>query len=102
MPKLTYQYRIYPYGDQVVQLESWLEACRRVYNAALEQRKLAHQHQEKVSYLDQQKELTQVRAEFPECRAVIRFCYKPFPFRGGVVDIEIAGKCSGHPKISRT
>jgi len=70
MPNLTYQYRLYPFGDQAETLERWIDRCRRIYNVALEQRKMARQAGRKVGYPEQQKELTELRAAFPEYREV--------------------------------
>jgi len=67
---LTFQYRLYPFGDQVEMLERWINSCRTLYNIALEQRKMVRQMGRKIGYLDQQKELTELRAVFPEYKAV--------------------------------
>ena len=66
MSSLTYQYRIYPFGEQAEVLERWLGACRRLYNAALEQRKLIHKMGGQIGYTEQQKQLTELRVAFPE------------------------------------
>ena len=70
MSSLTYQYRLYPFGDQAETLEYWLGSCRRLYNAALEQRKVIREMGGKIGYPKQQKELTELRAAFPEYDAV--------------------------------
>lgn len=70
MPSLTYQYRIYPFGDQAETPERWLVLCRKLYNAALEQRKMVRQMGGKIGYPEQQKELTDLRASFPEYEEV--------------------------------
>jgi putative transposase len=66
MPRLTYRYRLYPFGDQAEKLERWIELCRKLYNSALEQRKMVRQMGGKIGYPEQQKELTELRAAFPE------------------------------------
>jgi len=66
MARLTYQYRIYPFGEQAEVLERWLGACQRLYNAALEQRKLIRKMGGQMGHLEQKKQLTEVRAAFPE------------------------------------
>jgi putative transposase len=66
MASLTYQYRLYPFGDQTRTLERWIGACRRLYNVALEQRKSVRRMGLKIGYPGQQKELTEIRAAFPE------------------------------------
>lgn len=50
----TFKYRIYPTGKQIQAIEEMLETHRRIYNAALEQRKrMWEQSQESVTYSDQ-------------------------------------------------
>jgi putative transposase len=66
MPSLAYRYRIYPYGDQAKRLERWIDSCRKLYNIALEQRRAARIYGRKVGYPQQQRELTELRASFPE------------------------------------
>lgn len=70
MPNLTYEYRIYPFGDQAEVLERWIILCRKLYNVALEQRKLYRQSGRKIGYPEQQKELTELRAAYPEYNAI--------------------------------
>jgi putative transposase len=70
MPNLTFQYRVYPFCDQAEKLERWIDSCRRLYNVALEQRKMAWQMGHKIGYPEQQKELTELRAAFPEYEEV--------------------------------
>lgn len=70
MPSLTYQYRLYPYGEQAEMLERWIGLCRKLYNVALEQRKTVRQMGGKIGYPEQQKELTDLRASFPEYEEV--------------------------------
>jgi len=70
MSNLTFQYRLYPFGDQAETLERWIDSCRKLYNVALEQRKLARQTSRKIGYPEQQKELTDLRAAFPEYEEV--------------------------------
>lgn len=66
MPDLTFQYRLYPFGEQAETFERWIGSCRRLYNVALEQRRMARQMGRKIGYPEQQRELTEVRASFPE------------------------------------
>ena len=66
MSELTHQYRLYPFGEQAKVLECHIGLCRRLYNAALEQRKLIRQMGGKIGYPEQQRQLTEVRAAFPE------------------------------------
>ena len=62
----TYQYRIYPTTKQRQTLEENLEACRNMYNQALNQRKEAYETTGKgCTYLVQANQLTPFRQEFP-------------------------------------
>jgi len=62
----TYQYRIYPTTKQRLTFESNLEACRNLYNQALNQRKEAYETLRKgLTYLAQANQLTPFRQEFP-------------------------------------
>lgn len=70
MPDLVHQYRLYPFGEQAETLERWIGSCQRLYNVALEHRKMVRQMGGKIGYPEQQKELTEVRAEFPEYEEV--------------------------------
>lgn len=70
----TFKYRLNPTKLQAVKMLLWLEACRRLYNAALEQRIEAYRRRRmSLSYFDQCKELTQLRGEDEE--------YKNIPIR---------------------
>jgi putative transposase len=54
----TYKYRLYPTKTQTVKLDATLNDCRWLYNAALEQRKVAYKGcQTSLNYYDQAKEL---------------------------------------------
>lgn len=60
----TYKYRLYPTRRQEALLLEQLRATRELYNAALEQRVTAYRQAGKsVSYLEQSKELTEIRQE---------------------------------------
>src|SRR3989338_7793523 len=64
-------YRLYPTGQQKTVLLDTLRLHQRLYNAALEQRITAYRTRKiSLSYVDQAKELTQLRAEFPEYKAL--------------------------------
>ena len=57
----TYKYRIYPTSKQEVKLLYTLNSCRKLYNACLEQRKLAYkEHDLSLTVFDQQKQLPEV------------------------------------------
>ncbi len=70
MSDLAYQYRLYPFGEQAQTLERWIDSCRKLYNLALEQRKLVRQAGRGIGYPDQQKQLTQLRAALPQYEEV--------------------------------
>ena len=62
----TYQYRIYPTTKQRLTFESTLEACRNLYNQALDQRKAVYETTGVgLTYLAQANQLTPFRQEFP-------------------------------------
>ena len=64
-------YRLYPTAQQEVVLSDTLRLHQRLYNAALEQRITAYRTRKvSLSYVDQAKELTKLRAEFPEYQAL--------------------------------
>ena len=59
----TYRYPLHPTKAQAAVLESWLTYCCRLYNAALEHRIGAWRRERiNVTRIDQQKELTELRA----------------------------------------
>lgn len=67
----THQFRIHPTEAQIPALETMLDRCRMLYNAALEQRITAYKRCGKsLSYFDQTKEVTALRREFPEFKAM--------------------------------
>ena len=64
-------YRLYPTAQQEVVLSDTLRLHQRLYNAALEQRMTAYRTRKvSLSYVDQAKELTKLRVEFPEYKAL--------------------------------
>ena len=64
-------YRLYPTTQQEAVLLNTLRLHQRLYNAALEQRITAYRMRKiSLSYVDQAKELTKLRAEFPEYKAL--------------------------------
>jgi putative transposase len=63
----TYKYRIYGNKQTIANAEKWLELCRVLYNCALAERIYAYEmFGITLSYIDQQKELPDLRKEFPE------------------------------------
>ena len=64
-------YRMYLSPQREVGLLNTLQLHQRLYNAALEQRITAYRKRNiSLSYVDQAKELTKLRSEFPEYRAL--------------------------------
>jgi putative transposase len=60
----TFRFALYPTPRQATTLAEWLEACRALYNAALEQRITAWRHRRQhVGYNAQTRELTRLRKE---------------------------------------
>ena len=67
----TYKYKLKPTPPQEQALEVVLWHCRERYNTALEQRSTAWQHRHvSVSRYEQEAELKDIRAEFPEYAAL--------------------------------
>ena len=67
----TYKYKLKPTPEQERELARVLGLCRWLYNTALEQRIVAYQRQRvTVSRYEQEAELKDVRAAFPEYAAV--------------------------------
>jgi putative transposase len=72
----TYKFRIYPNKKQIDKFEYTLDLSHRLYNAMLEQRKMAyelnkefHEHL-KVDHYTQNTELPELKGEFPEYREI--------------------------------
>ena len=63
---MAYKYRIYPSANQIKVLNEQLKLCRELYNACLQQRKLAHEKGVAITYRDQQDQLPEIRRAFPE------------------------------------
>jgi putative transposase len=67
----TFKYKVQPTPEQERELERVLLLCRQLYNTALEQRISAWQRRHiSVSRYQQEAELKDIRAEFPEYAAV--------------------------------
>ncbi len=59
----TYRYPLEPNRFQAATIGVWIERCRQLYNACLEQRIAVWKMKQKsVSYMDQTRELTELRA----------------------------------------
>jgi putative transposase len=58
----TYKFRIYPTKAQVEAFEHWLDLCRELYNAALQERRDAWKlNRVSINYFHQNKQLTEIR-----------------------------------------
>jgi putative transposase len=69
--RTTYKEKLRPSCSQERALYEVLWRCRELYNAALEQRITAWQrHRKSISRYDQEAELKDIRAEFPEYAAI--------------------------------
>lgn len=66
----TFKYRMYPNKTQEQTLDRWLWLCRRLYNACLEQRIIAHEQHRRISKYDQMKELPDLKDSLPEYQEV--------------------------------
>jgi putative transposase len=62
----AFKFRLYPSANQARELGIMVETHRRLYNAALEQRKLAYETQRRsLNYYDQANQLKDLRADDP-------------------------------------
>lgn len=69
--KKTYRYRLLGSKLTFSEADKWLLLCRRLYNAALEQRISSYrQKKETISCYSQINQLPELRAEFPEYQSV--------------------------------
>lgn len=67
----NYKFRIYPTKEQESKLLRWLETCRRIYNAALAQRKEAWEKEKRpVTRIEQQVWLKEAKKANPYFREV--------------------------------
>jgi putative transposase len=67
----TYKYRLYPTSEQIARLESILETCRNLYNAALAERRYAYRQQRKhIGRLQQLNQLPGMKEDIPELKQV--------------------------------
>jgi len=63
----AFKYRLYPTKPQQKDLERTLELCRQLYNAALQERRMAHRKAKKsLSLYEQMRWLPEIRADLPE------------------------------------
>lgn len=63
----TFKFRLQPSQNQEVVLFTWLNRCRKLYNACLEQRRIAYRsYGRSISYYDQQNQLPELKKGLPE------------------------------------
>lgn len=64
-------YKLYPTSEQIIALDEMCRMHRNLYNAALEERISAwRKHGLSISYVDQCRSLTEIRADHPEFKSV--------------------------------
>ena len=69
--KRAFKYRLYPNKEQTAQLEFVLDCCRRLYNCALEHKKIAWRgYSIRIGCYDQIKELPEIKEAFSEYNRV--------------------------------
>lgn len=66
----AFKYRLYPTPAQERELLHTLDLCRHLYNAALSQRRVAWEQRRTVTWYDQKREVTEIRAAMPEYRQI--------------------------------
>jgi putative transposase len=67
----AFKYRVYPTKAQAVKLESWIDLCRELHNAAIEERRDSWRGAGiSVSFYDQCKQLPEIKKERPELAEV--------------------------------
>lgn len=67
MIRKSFQYRIYPTKLQAAKLQWWLDRCRELYNAALQERRDAYQKMGKsISCYEQMAQLPLIKQDRPE------------------------------------
>ncbi|AXH00772.1 transposase (plasmid) [Deinococcus wulumuqiensis] len=67
----AFKYRLYPNAAQEKLLDSTLYLCRQLYNAGLEERRIAYRKcGVSVSYYEQKRSLTEIKADLPEYKGV--------------------------------
>ena len=71
MSRRTFKYRLYPNRRQREKLQATLEVCRELYNAALQERREAwSSHRKGIYYVEQAKQLPDIKAVREDVRAV--------------------------------
>jgi putative transposase len=101
----SYRYPLEPNYRQAVLLEEWLERCRRLYNVVLEQRRECWRMAQKgLSYIDQTRELTELRQADPRYGGMpVEVCRSPLrtlqlAFEGFFRRVK-RGEAPGYPRF---
>lgn len=66
----AFVYRLYPTPAQAAGLQGTLDCCRELYNAALEERREAYRHGERVNLYSQKRQLPAIKEVRPEYAAL--------------------------------
>jgi len=62
----AFRYRLYPTNAQAVKLESWLDLCRELHNAAIQERRDSWKAGVSVNFNSQSDQLPSIKKERPE------------------------------------
>lgn len=94
--------RLYPTAKQVQHLDSQLQACRRLYNAAVEERvKAWKQEHRRISRMEQQRQLPAIRREHPDLAATSSIVLQDVVFRVDHAFRQYYRGITGHPRFRR-
>ena len=67
MSRKTFKYRLYPHRQQRERLQTTLDVCRELYNAALQERRDGYQiAKAKLNYFSQANQLGEIKAIRPD------------------------------------
>lgn len=94
--------RLYPTALQGTGLEAHLLACRRLYNAAVEERINAWKHRStRIGRFEQQRQLPALRRELPELAAVSSIVLQDVILRVDRAFRQYYRGVTGHPRFRR-
>lgn len=68
--KRAFKYRIYPTKAQITTFERWIDVCRELYNAALEERREAWKSKVSIGFKTQSAQLPEIKEARPDVEAV--------------------------------
>jgi putative transposase len=102
----SFKFRIYPTRAQIEILLSILNACRFLYNCALEQRRdVWTSRKQSLTAYTQIKQLSEVRREFPEFKAIYSQVFQDViqrldkAFKGFFLRLKHKGERAGFPRF---